>query len=172
MYQFIAQAIGFVGTILCIGCFQFKKGSALILLQLAGNLAFVVHYIMLGAYSGCVSIMLSALSNFILLLGMKGHHWAAWKGWKWVLSLLMAMACLAVWQDLFSILPCAASVAFVLTNWSGNTKVMRTGKLALVGPGWILYNIHACSYSGIVTELIGMISAGIALYRYNRGGSV
>lgn len=163
---FVAHAIGFIGSALCIACFQCKKEHSLILVQTAGNVAFIIHYILLGAYSGCAGIVLSAVSNMILLLKMHHNRWAAWKGWKWVLSIMAIAIGIATWRTVFSIFPAIASIAFILTNWSGSAKVIRVGKLACVGPCWLIYNLSVRSYSGILTESIGICSALIALIRY------
>ena len=164
MYEITAQAIGFIGMALCIGCFQFKSSRMLVLCQMMGNFLYVIHYLMLGAYSGCVSMLLVAVNNAIL--SAKSTPWTRWTGWKWIISVLFAAACIGTWQDIFSILPCVASIIMVLTNWTFNGKYIRFGKLFAVGPGWVIYNIHILSWSGILCELIGMMSAGVSFVRY------
>ena len=63
MYQFITQAIGFVGTGLEIGSYQCKSSRNLIYVQLCGNIAFLIHMLMLGGYSGCISLVVSCIRN-------------------------------------------------------------------------------------------------------------
>lgn len=164
MYEIVTQVIGFIAMALCIGCFQFKNSRTLVLCQMAGNIIYVIHYLMLGAYSGCASLLLTAVNNAVL--SGKNNRWARWVGWKWVFSTLFVVSCIATWQNLFSLIPCAASIVSILTNWSGNGKKIRFGKLFLIGPGWIIYNIYVRSYSGILCELIGMGSAWISIRRY------
>lgn len=164
MYEIVTQVIGFIAMALCIGCFQFKNSRTLVLCQMAGNIIYVIHYLMLGAYSGCVSLLLTAVSNAVL--SAKGRSWAQWKGWKWLFSALFAVSCIATWQNVFSLIPCAASIVSVLTNWSSNGKWIRFGKLFLIGPGWIVYNIYVHSWSGLLCEIIGMCSAWISIRRY------
>ena len=168
--QITAQLVGFVAMTLCIGCFQCKSKNMLLALQLAGNAVFILHYVLLGAYSGCASLGLLVGSNLMLLFRIKGKSWAQGWGWRWIFSILTVLVGIATWKNIFSLLPCAASVAFILTNWTCDGKVMRLGKLLLVGPGWIAYNIYVQSWSGIISEGIGMCSALIALCRYERRG--
>ena len=66
MYQFLTQAIGFLATALQVGSFQFKSSRRLIFVQLCANTAFLVHLLMLGAYSGCVNVLFSCIRNLLL----------------------------------------------------------------------------------------------------------
>lgn len=152
---------------MCIGSFQFKSGALLVFFQAAGNAVFILHFIMLGAYSGCVSVIPMVLSNLMLLFHLRGARWAP-SAWKWVFVLLTAVSCALTWQDIFSLLPCIGTIAFILTNWSGDSRIMRLGKLTVVGPGWVAYNVYVQSYSGILSESFGMVSALIALVRYRQ----
>ena len=74
--QITAQLVGFVAMALCIGCFQCKSKNMLLALQLAGNAVFILHYVLLGAYSGCASLILLVGSNLMLLFRIKGKSWA------------------------------------------------------------------------------------------------
>lgn len=168
MQQITAQIVGFVAMALCIGCFQCRDKNLFLALQLVGNAVFILHYVLLGAYSGCASLILLVGSNLMLLFRIQGKVWAQGRGWRWVFAILAIFVGIATWKNIVSLLPCAASVAFILTNWTCNGKVMRLGKLLLVGPGWIIYNIFVQSWSGIISEGIGMCSAFIALCRYER----
>lgn len=164
MYHLVAQAIGFLGMALCIGCFQCKSSRLLLLFQLLGNTVYVVHYLMLGAYSGCVSAALLACSAIPICAG--DQPWGKWKGWKWLFSALAVVACVFTYQDIFSLLPCAATVIFIMTNYSGNGKVIRRCKLFLVGPMWVVYNAYVRSISGTMSEAFGMVSALVSLCRF------
>lgn len=99
---------------------------------------------------------------------MNGKRWAAWAGWRWLFCLLAALACMATWKDLYSLLPCISAVFFVLTNWTCRETVIRLGKIAVVGPGWIIYNLYVNSYSGVLSESFGIVSALFSLLYYGR----
>lgn len=76
MYDIVTQAIGFAGMGLCIGSFACKRSNWIVLLQVAGNGLFILHFLMLGAYSGCINIAIAVCSNIVLLFFMKGGKWA------------------------------------------------------------------------------------------------
>ena len=111
MYQFITQAIGFVATGLEIGSYQCKSSRKLIFVQMCGNIAFLTHMLMLGAYSGCINLLISCIRNFIL--SSKGE-WARWKGWLWVLVGANLLGTFLTWESPFSLLPCIAVIAITV----------------------------------------------------------
>lgn len=164
-----AQLVGLLATALGILSMQCKSTRALLRYQMSGNLLFVLHYWMLGAYTACVGQAILALNFWMLCRGHSPK--ARWKGWKWFFSILAFASGICTWQDGFSILPCAVSLASVLAAWSMDGTVIRRCKVWFCHPGWILYDLHAGSYSGILCEMIAMGSALLALFRYRKRDS-
>ena len=164
MHTAAVQALGFVAMSLCIGSFQLKSSRRMILCQMVGNALFVVQFLILGAYSGCATLIFGVLSS--LLIGLQGHAWAEWSGWKWVFAALTAVASLLTWSHPYDVLVLIAQVSFVLTTWTRNGRVIRIGKLTLVGPPWIVYNLLVHSYGGAMSELFGIVSTLISIRRY------
>ena len=168
MYDILTQVIGFVGMGLCISSFACKRSNWIVFLQVVGNGLFIVHFLTLGAYSGCINIAIAVCSNIVLLFFMNGKKWAAWVGWRWLFCLLAVLACMVTWKDLYSLLPCISAIFFVLTNWTCRETVIRLGKIAVVGPGWIIYNFYVSSYSGVLSESFGIASALFSILYYRR----
>jgi hypothetical protein len=163
MYQFITQAIGFVATGLEIGSYQCKKSRNLIYVQLCANIAFLIHLLMLGAYSGCASLVVSCIRNFIF---SSNRAWAYWKGWPWVLVAANIIGAILTWESVFSILPCIGVVAITLSCWTRNGKKIRIATICFSSPSWLIYAIYTGSYSAIVTELFILCSVGLSIVRY------
>ena len=164
MYDIFAQLVGFVAMAFCIGSYQIKNSRLLILCKMAGDTIYIVHYLMLGSYSGCATITICALNG--LICSFRGSQWADWKGWKWCLSALLVLACLLTWNPIPSLCTMVSIMVVIWTTWSGRAKVIRLGKLLGAGPTWLAYTIFAGSWSGALCELIGMSSAAIGLWRY------
>ena len=164
MYDVAAQLVGFCGTGMFLVSFQCKATGKLIFFQLLGYTLFAVHYFMMGAYTGCISQALSIFSNVLLCCQKK--KWARLQGWRWLFSGLFILAMVFTWQGAVSLLPCAAAVTTTLVSWTRNGKVIRLGRLFVVGPSWLIYNVFNRSYSGILCELLGIGSILISLCRY------
>ena len=163
MYQFVTQAIGFVATGLEIGSYQCKSSRKLIFVQMCGNIAFLTHMLMLGAYSGCINLLISCIRNFIL--SSKGE-WARWKGWLWVLVGANLLGTFLTWESPFSLLPCIAVIAITVGCWTRNGKKIRIASFCCSSPSWLIYDIYSGSYSGIVTEIFVLSSVVISIFRY------
>ena len=163
MYQLITQGVGFIATALQIGSFQCKSSRKLILMQLCGNTAFLIHMFMLGAYSGCISLLISVIRNFILA---NRRPWAYWKGWPWLLVAANLLGTAFTWDGIFSVLPCIAVVSLTVAGWSRNGKKIRIANILVASPSWLIYEIYAGSISGIITELITLGSVGVSVLRY------
>lgn len=170
MYEILTQVIGFAGMGICISSFACKRSNGIVLLQAVGNGLFIVHFLMLGAYSGCFNIAIVVFSNFILLFCMQGKRWAAWIGWRWIFCLFSGIVCVITWRDLYSLLPCISTIALILTAWTQRETVIRLGKITVVGPGWIIYNLYVSSWSGVLSESFGILSALFSLVYYRRIG--
>jgi len=163
MFELIAQIIGFVGTGFMVISFQFKKNRTLFFLQICSNVATMVHFLLLGAYTGCINIGLGTLRSFVLCAPWR---WAKWKGWPWVIVAMFIGATILTWKNAFSILPCIGMVSYTLGAWTRNRKTLRLASLLVSSPAWLLYDIYAHSYSGIVCEVISMGSVIVSILRY------
>lgn len=164
------QVIGFVAMAFCIGSYQVKSGRGLMLCKTVGDLLYVVHYLLLGSYSGCATLAVSAVNQIVYSFHGR-RKWADWKGWRWLFSGLMIAACLLVWQGSFrisNVCAMASMLSVTLTVWSNNAMVMRVTKLFLAGPLWVVYTVAAGSVSNLLCEVIGMASAAVGICRYRR----
>lgn len=142
MNNLAAQLVGLAATVLGICSLHFKTPRGLILCQTAGNLAFTVHYLMLGAYSASVGQILTILNAFVILWAKATGSQR--KGWKWGFTILSLIACLASWKDNFSIFPCIGTVVIVLANWTFDSQIIRFNKLRITCPGWVISHPFCC----------------------------
>ena len=90
---------------------------------------------------------------------------------KWGCAAAALGASFTAWKDGFSVLPGAAAVVTVLTNWTFRGEVIRLGKLLVSCPLWVVYDVHVGSWSGILCELIAMGSATVSIRRYGSQAS-
>ena len=164
MFDILTQAIGFVGTGLMIVSYQCNKSRNLFLLQMASNVAYIIHFIMLNALTGSISIFLGLIRNRILSVPEK--KWAQWKGWMPLIIVLNVITTIVTWKDMFSILPCLGMVTMTIFSWSRNGKKIRMANFLVNSPSWLIYDIHTHSISGIFAELFCMSSIIISFVRY------
>lgn len=168
MSNLVAQAVGAVALLLNVSSYQLRNSRQLVLCRAAGDFIYIVHYLLLGAYSGCTTVGVCAVNG--LIFSFKGSAWAEWKGWKWLLSAVLVIACLLTWRTSFQPIPCICALISILTNiwvtWSGSGKVIRLGRLLVAGPAWLIYCVSIGSLPGMLAEVIGMGSVVVSILRY------
>lgn len=163
MKEIVAQGIGFLALALALASYQCKSSRKLFYVQLAGNSLYLLHFLLLGAYSACVSLFISCVRNVILV---SKRPWSAWKGWLWVIVAANIAATVAVWDNWFSILPCIGVVSFTLGSWTRNGKKIRIANLLVSTPAWLIYDLYTRSYSGIISECLTIASTVISICRF------
>ena len=108
-YNFIVQAIGFLGVLFFFISFQMKTNKSLFIMQTLGCLTFSVQFILLGALSGCLSLIINIVRN-MMLTKYNDYKMIRWKGWVVVFSMLSLLAALFTWNGWGSILPVAGTI--------------------------------------------------------------
>ncbi len=168
MSNVVIQAIGVLALLIYLVSYQLRDGRRMILCRILADAVNIGHYLLLGAFSGCGTLVICVLNG--LICGNRTHAWAQWKGWKWLMSLALVVICIATRQGSHPWLTSACTLISILgvvwTQWSGKGWVMRLGKVLVVGPFWIIYCIFFGSIPGIINECIGMASAIVPLVRY------
>ena len=105
--QIIAQTIGIVAMVLTILCYQLKKRSRILIMQYTGNALWVVHYFLLGSFTGLIMNALNVLRGIIYSLDKK---WA--KSIIWIFIFCAASITLGIltFQAWYSVLPIIGTV--------------------------------------------------------------
>ena len=159
----IAQIVGFIAMSVIILSFQCRNSRKLFFIQLCGNAIYMVHFILLGAYSGGGALLVSCLRNLVY---SSGRPWAAWKGWPWVIVGCNLLVTLLTWRDLFSLFPLMVGVALAVSGWTRNGKTIRLANLFVVAPCWLIYDFYSGSLAGVLTDSFSMISVIVSVARY------
>lgn len=159
-----AQIIGFIGTGLLVFSYQFKESKKLFIVQMFSNIAYILHFLMLAAFSGSINIAIALVRNFVLINSSKG--WARNKYWLWLFISLHIIVTIFTYQDMFSLLPCIGMVAITIASWTRNGKKIRMTNIFVNSPSWLIYDIYTVSYSGIVCEVLTLLSVIISFFRH------
>lgn len=163
MSMIIAQGVGFLALALEWGSYQCKHSRKLFFVQLLANFTYLMHFVLLGGYSACVSLAVSCLRNLVLV--GKGS-WAQWKGWPWLLVAANIGATVLTWENIFSILPFMGVTALTLAGWTRNGKKVRLATLFVSAPSWLIYDLYSGSLSGILCESMTICSVVISVVRF------
>lgn len=161
----LTQLLGIAGFVLSVITFQQNTHKRIVALQLAANICFMVHFSLLGAYTGGLLNAIGAVRSLVYLF--KEQKWAASNLWIVFFSLLCVGACIYTWSGPLSLLPAAAMVLTSVAFGINNPKLTR--RLSLPSsPLWLIYNVVNHSYGGVLTECFNLISIAVGMLRFDR----
>ena len=110
MSEIVIQAIGFLGLLFFIISYQIRSNKVLFLCQLMGCVVFCIQMLLLGAYTGAVSLLVNILRNILLL---KINDWK-WVKSRWTLTAVIALLTAVTaytWSGALSLLPRGRAMA-------------------------------------------------------------
>lgn len=170
MVDIVTQGIGFGGAALNFLSFQQNKRSRIIGFQIGAALLFITHYIMLGFFKGPDNFTGAAL-NFIgltrsIVFINNDKKWAKSPFWLIFFIIVSAAAGILTWETWYSFLPPLAMILTTVSYWMKNETKIRLITFPS-SPCWLVYNILADSFAGVVTECVVMTSLIVAIVRYD-----
>lgn len=160
--QIIAQAIGFLGTIIIVIGMQQKKYKHIVLCKIGNEFLSAIHYVFLGGYTGMLANLASCLTN--------GCYYFRIKKGKSTLPLQIVFACMFVaigvlsWHGPISIFVVLAKLISSVALGIKNPRTIRILNL-ISNPCWLVYNIYMGSYAGMLTDSLVIASVLIAVIR-------
>ncbi|MBQ9859932.1 MAG: YgjV family protein [Clostridia bacterium] len=164
MQEIIGQMFGILAMVFSILTWQMNSHKKMMVMQIICASTFVVHYVLLGAYTGAVVNGVAVVRNIIFYHREKKIFSGV--GWVILFAALMAV-CGAVsgyregWISLFMIV---GMVINTLSLSCTNPQLVR--KIILCSsPLMLVYNILTISIGGIINESLSMCSAVSALIR-------
>ena len=145
MSEYIIQGIGFVAVAFFILSYQMKSNRLLFLFQLIGCSIFVVQFVILGAYTGALSLMINILRNVLLL---KANAWTWVKSKKTMMGILVLLTAFTIWtwNGWISLLPLVSVGITTVGYWTDNAQRIRLSQL-MGSPCTLLYDVLIHSWA-------------------------
>lgn len=165
MNDIIIQAIGFLALLAFMISYQIKSNRALFLIQMAGVVLFALQFMLLGAYSGCLSLFLTAIRN-IMMSKYEKVGWIRNKICPVIICILFAVILVFTWAGPISMLAFIASAVSTMYYWTNDARKLRLANLFVSSPCWIIYDLIVGSIGGVISESFTMISIVVSIYRF------
>jgi hypothetical protein len=166
MTYIIAQILGFVAFFFSLIAFHRKNKNKILSNMIISNVLNLIHYLLLGAYSGCITKVLAIIrDNFIIL---KDRNKKLSNNIYLILFILIyIIAGIFTYNGIVSILPLTAALIYIIFIWNGKELTIKK-----VGFGtyflWLIYNICVLSIPGIISNIVSIISTFIAIISYKK----
>ena len=166
MVKIIGQIIGFVAMAVIVFSYQQKSHKNILTFQMVSGLLFTVHFLLIGAYTGCVSNLIGALRSLIYAYRGK-NKFTDFKLWPVIFSVVFTISGIMTWDNVFSVFPIVAMVVSSVVLWIDSPKINRAFSIP-TSACWLVYNIPSGSISGVATEIFVLSSIVIGMIRLDR----
>ena len=158
----ISQVAGFIAAILSLIAYHRKKKNKIFQTMMIANILDIIHYILLGAYSGCITKVITFDRNEIIIVKEKNKKLNN-NLVLMSLFLLYLISGILTYKNKFSILPIIAAMIYLYFVWNGNElKIKKCAFYCYLL--WLIYNVCVFSIVGIVSNIVSIISTFIAVY--------
>ena len=162
----IAQTAGVLGTAMIFVSFIARKRRSILLGKFTADILWMIHYLLIGAYSGAALNVLALGRESIFY--NKEKKWASSKVWLYLILALTVGSCILTWEGALSLLPMIGSCCAVVSYWC--TKPLHIRLLAIPAQSlWMIYGGLHGSIPTMVSNVIAMTAIGIGLYRDVKG---
>ncbi len=162
--NFLVDGLGVLGIATTVMIFQQKERKPLLYWKLATDFIWLLHYLLLGAYSACVTTAVSIFRSAVFLHA--DRKWAQSPAWLYIFLGASLGLTLLVWQDMYSLLTLTGSFLSIIAYWMKNPRITRF--LSVPSAACILvYNIAYHSREGVLCDTFLIISAIVGIVRYD-----
>ena len=166
MVEIIGQIVGFVAMAIIVFSYQQKSHKNILTFQMVSGLLFTLHFLLIGAYTGCISNLIGALRSLIYANRGKNKI-TGFKFWPVIFSIVFTASGIMTWENVFSLFPIVAMVASSVVLWIDSPKINRAFSMP-TSACWLIYNIPNRSFAGIATEIFVLASIVIGMIRLDR----
>lgn len=157
----ISQVVGFIAFIISLVAYHRKKKEKIFGTMMLANFLDMVHYLLLGAYSGCITKVIALVRNKIIIIKEKYKKFDS----RVVLIILLTVYLILgilTYKNVFSVLPILSAMIYLYFVWNGDE--LQVKKIAFYCYFlWLIYNICVFSVAGIISNCVSIISTFIAM---------
>ncbi len=166
MCNIVSQVIGFVAFAISILAYHKNKKGKILGNMVISNILNLIHYLLLGAYTGSITKIIAIFRDSFIILKDKNNKYNK-SIFLYIFIVVYITVAIITYKDIFSLLPLLAAIIYLIPTWNGSKKIVkRTAFICYFL--WLAYNIFVFSLAGIVSNRVSLISTGIAVYNENK----
>jgi len=158
-----AQIFGVLASLCLIGASKAKKKFEFLSFNIASYVLFIFNLTLLKAYSGALNSLFPMILT--IMCAIKGNDKIS-KNMVRLFSVSVCLGGMATYTDIYSLLPTIASYIYIMTVISPNMERIRS--LTIVSRIlWAIYDFIFMNYLTFVFDVITLLSAIIAAWRFD-----
>ena len=162
----ISQTIGIIAFIISLVAYHRNKKEKILGNMILSNILNLVHYILLGAYTGCITKGLAIFRDGFIILKENNEKYNK-KFFLYIFVIIYVISSVVSYKNIWSLFPLIAAVIYLIPIWGGNKKIVKQTALFFYFL-WLIYNIFIFSIAGIISNIISIISTAIAVFNENK----
>ena len=115
----ISQIVGFIAFVISLIAYHRKKKEKIFKTMMLANLLDITHYLLFGAYSGCLTKVIALVRNEIIILKEKKEKLNN-KVVLIALFIIYLISGLITYENIYSVLPILAAIIYLYFVWNGD----------------------------------------------------
>jgi hypothetical protein len=131
---------------------------------------FIAHYFLLSAFAGAAMCVVTLLRNFVFMQKNE-KKWASHPAWFYIFILISVIVLMVFWKGFITILPVLGVIVGIYAMSKDKPSDIRFYML-IASIIWIPYTIVVHSYSGLMSQLVGITGIIMGMYRLDRVKSI
>ena len=167
MIYIVAQIIGLIAFVVSLIAYHKKDKKTILNNMVTSNILNLIHYLLLGAFSGCITKLLAIFRDYFIILKEKNKKLSN-SVYLIVFIILYIIATIFTYNGILSILPLVAAIIYIIFIWDGNEVIIKKTAFFCYFL-WLIYNIFVLSIAGIVSNVISILSTLIAILNAKKG---
>lgn len=162
IFYLISQIVGFIAFVISLIAFHRNKKEKIFKTLMVANFLDIMHYLLLGAYSGCFTKIIALVRNEIIILKEKNQKFNNTLVLI-TLFIIYLISGILTYKNIYSVLPILAAMIYLYFVWNGDELKVKKAAFYCYFL-WLIYNICVFSIVGIISNCVSLISTFIAMY--------
>lgn len=159
----LAQILGGIAVLIQVATYQRNVRNHILLGVMTAQILFVVHFVLLGGYTGAAVNVVGASRNLIFA---KVKNLTRSNSLLWTFLVIQLGVAALTWHGPLSVLALMGAWFSTLAFWQDEPRVIR--RFIIFMPlCWLAYNFALHSYVGMASNLFVLASTAVAVYRFD-----
>ncbi|MFA6476605.1 MAG: YgjV family protein [Candidatus Paceibacterota bacterium] len=162
-YQLAIQFLAIIALVVWASSYHFKERKTILLVQLASFVFWIIHFILISAYTGAALAGVAAL-RLAFFSFKKKNNWTSKPIVAWAFLGLLLISTALTYSTYWALFALIGGIFALVASWQDNQNRIRL----LFIPShlsWIVYDIFAGSYGGAISEALLGVSALVSFFR-------
>ena len=120
----VSQIFGISAFIISLIAYHRKDKKSILSNMVVSNILNLIHYLLLNAYSGCITKLLAIFRDYFVILKEK-HPRLSNNIYLIIFIVLYIIASIFTYNGILSILPLLAALIYIIFIWNGNELIIK-----------------------------------------------